>query len=391
MNLNEIYHANPQIQTPCYLFDLDQLEQHIKAVKNAFPGPIQLCYAMKANPFLVGIMSDFVDSFEVCSSGEYRICQRQKIPNRKIILSGVYKDPNDLESIIKMDEQPIYTIESLRHLEILDELSRRYRKTIKVLIRLTSGNQFGVDLKTLEQILKNKNNYPFLHWHGIQLYSGTQKHKICKIKKELEELKAYIEILRKRYEVSLPCLEFGPGLGVRYFEADKTEVSIETFGIALDDLNFQGEIVLEMGRILVASCGVYLTKVVDIKHNDTKNYAILDGGIHHMNYYGQFLGMKQPIINRIAVNPKHKATQSWHLCGALCTVSDVLVKDFETTLEQEDVLAFMNVGAYSITEGISLFLSRDLPQVCFYRNETGLEIVRESVQIDFLNSIKEQK
>lgn len=390
MNLNKLCTSYKELKTPSYVFDIDHLENHVNTIKSLLPHNAKLCYAMKANPFLVGILDPYVDSFEVCSPGEFRICQRNHISNQKIILSGVYKNDEDIRKIIEMDEQPIYTIESMKHLEILNDLSKAYQKTISVILRLTSGNQFGMDASMIDEILDRKDEYPYLKWYGIQLYSGTQKHKLDKVQKELETQKKYIEDLRDRYKIALPCLEFGPGLGVQYFESDKPTVSVSAFGSMLQNLDFDGTVVLEMGRIIVASCGTYLTKVVDLKLNDHKHYAILDGGIHHVSYYGQFLGMKCPNIERIALGESMETQATWNLCGSLCTVADVLVKDFETALAYNDVIAFKNVGAYSITEGISLFLSRDLPQVNVFSKDQGLVTLRDIVHIDTLNSAKEK-
>ena len=46
----------------------------------------------------------------------------------------------------------------------------------------------------------------------------------------------------------------------------------------------------------------------------------------------------------------------------LCTINDILVKRLPLGgLEIGDVLVFEQAGAYCMTEGIALFLSRDLP------------------------------
>ncbi|MEI3412825.1 MAG: hypothetical protein V8Q57_06260 [Blautia sp.] len=45
--------------------------------------------------------------------------------------------------------------------------------------------------------------------------------------------------------------------------------------------------ILEMGRYLAYLCGFYLTSIVDMKVNHEQSYAIVDGGINHLNYYGQ--------------------------------------------------------------------------------------------------------
>ena len=43
--------------TPMYLFDLDELQSRVQAMKEILGEDIRLCYAMKANPFLVDSMS----------------------------------------------------------------------------------------------------------------------------------------------------------------------------------------------------------------------------------------------------------------------------------------------------------------------------------------------
>ena len=79
----------------------------------------------------------------------------------------------------------------------------------------------------------------------------------------------------------------------------------------------------------------------------------------------------------------------WNLCGALCTVSDVVVKRFPLYKPQlHDILVFERVGAYSVTEGIYLFLSRPLPRIYFWTEGEGLRMVRDGVHTDLLNSEK---
>ena len=69
---------------------------------------------------------------------------------------------------------------------------------------------------------------------------------------------------------------------------------MEEFSALLRGMEYPGPVTLELGRSLTASCGTYLTRVVDVKTNATGNYAILDGGIHHLVYYGQSMGMRRP-------------------------------------------------------------------------------------------------
>ena len=62
--------------TPSYLFDLNELSSRVKRIKEVLGEKVELCYAMKANPFLVSYLDEYVERFEVCSFGEYEICKK---------------------------------------------------------------------------------------------------------------------------------------------------------------------------------------------------------------------------------------------------------------------------------------------------------------------------
>ena len=41
------------------------------------------------------------------------------------------------------------------------------------------------------------------------------------------------------------------------------------------------EIILELGRYLVGECGVFVSKVTDIKQSRGQTFLMVDGGLHH--------------------------------------------------------------------------------------------------------------
>lgn len=386
--------------TPSYVFDLDSLRERVRRIKG-FLGKegIALCYAMKANPFLVSVLKEETERLEVCSPGEFRICEREGIPMEQLVISGVNKEPEDMMRMVEQYKgKCIFTIESGRHLEILAEASEKYQTNLSVLIRLTSGNQFGVEQEEAFKMLANQEHYPRLKFRGIQYYSGTQKMKMSQMEQEIEELDNFCEKVKERLGLELPEIEYGPGFFVPYFQkqsAEGEEELLEEFCQAAARMKFQGKLILEMGRYLVAFCGSYLTKIVERKENAGQIFGIVDGGIHHMNYYGQTMAMKIPYYKRIsgdgrAVEEDHE--EKWTICGSLCTVADVIVKQLPLYgAKPGDVLVFERTGAYSAMEGISLFLSRDLPKILFYSEEHGAELVRDILQTDKFNSVKIKK
>ena len=149
MQEDEIKTLLNQYTTPFYLFDINVLNKRLTYLKKHLPQRIDICYAMKANPFLVGYLSNQVTRLEVCSPGEYYICRNTGVDKDKLVISGVYKTPEVIEEMIQ-DKVKIFTIESLNQLNLLDKLTKQYQYNIEVLLRLTSGNQFGMSQEEVE-------------------------------------------------------------------------------------------------------------------------------------------------------------------------------------------------------------------------------------------------
>ena len=374
-------------ETPIYVFDIDKLKQRIKFLRENLTKRLELCYAIKANTFIVKEINDDVDRFEVCSPGEYNICEESSITPEKIVISGVYKTPSVIEYMITTNQKiGRYTVESLEQLKLLDELSKKHNVKLNILLRLTSGNQFGINEEDIEEIIAEKDSYTNLNFEGIQYFSGTQKRTNKRLQKEIDYLDEFLARLEEKYNYIAEELEFGTGFPVHYFQGEEfDEVEfLKEFSNGIDNMKYSGKIVIELGRSIAASCGYYLTKVVDKKTNKCQNYAILDGGIHHLVYYGQTMAMKFPHLEIYPLRD-NKNTQDWNLMGSLCTINDIIIKQYPVSnLQVGDVFIFKNTGAYCMTEGISLFLSRELPEVALLKGGE-LKLVRQAFKTYTLN------
>lgn len=373
-------------KTPAYIFDIQKLKNRVKFLKESLPENVLLCYAIKANTFIVKEIEDCIDRLEVCSPGEYEICKASNIAGNKILITGVYKTPKVIKDIIENEKDVDYfTIESMEQFRLIKDIKKD--KKIKIMLRLTSGNQFGINEEEIEKIIKNYDKYENIEIIGIQYFSGTQKTSLKIIQREIDYVDGFVKELKEKYQFETKELEFGPGFPVYYFQNTEfdEEAYLKEFSQIISNMEYKGKIVLELGRSIAASCGYYITKVVDKKTNKGQNYAILDGGINHITYYGQTMAMKLP---KCSIYPQRENTENekWNLCGSLCTINDILVKQFPVeNLQIGDVFIFENTGAYCMTEGISLFLSRELPQVIKLKEDGSLELVRDSLPTYVLN------
>lgn len=411
-------------ETPTYVFDMQNLAQRVDLLRSRLPDKTMLCFAMKANPFMAGTLAKLVDRLEVCSPGEYEICIREQIDPEKIVVSGVNKTRASMERILSYSHGAgIYTIESELHYQILKQCAASIDRRLKVLLRLSSGNQFGMDESTLEQVLSMIQSDNLMDVIGIHYYAGTQK-KIPKIESELKQLNTYGLDLQDKYNIQDIELEYGPGLMVSYFDEAGSTVSdageqLDILGKLLTDMNSYGHISIELGRFLTSDCGYYMTRIMDIKHTGKTGFVIVDGGIHQINYYGQMMGMKKPYMQLIRQqNNLDEATDNiakaakkhlnyrmasddtarmqnpnkWTICGSLCTVNDVLVRQIELDdFDIGDILVFERCGAYAVTEGMALFLSRELPQVLLVDLEGNIQILRKKTEINLLNGKMEEE
>lgn len=389
MDRNQAEKIISDYQTPLYVFDINELKKRIKYIRNNLPPTVSICYAIKANTFFLREICDCVDKFEVCSPGELSICLEQGIPAEKLVISGVYKTPEVIENLF-IAKRPIgcYTVESLQQFELLKDLSEKYKLYINILLRLTSGNQFGLDDNEAKKIISDRLKYPYINISGIQYFSGTQKNSIKRLKREVDYLDDFMSDVSDNYGFRVCELEFGPGFPVNYFQSENFDepTFFKEFSELLLSMNYKTKISLELGRSIAASCGSYFTSVVDTKNNKEQNYAILDGGIHHITYFGQFMAMKKPYFELFPTRSSGEF-KDWNLCGSLCTANDILIKQLPAPdLKIGDIIMFENTGAYCVTEGISLFLSRDLPRVVLLGDDGNTKSVRSPINTYKFNS-----
>ena len=392
--------------TPTFVFDEKSLKERMRKIKEIVGDTVSLCYSIKANPFLIPAMEEVTDRLEVCSPGELDICKALHVPSEKIVYSGVCKTRENVKEAVEYGAYA-YTAESVLHVEYLQMEGREKNKKLPVLLRLNAGSQFGMPKSDVLRIIENRDKFDFLDIVGIHYFAGTQRGKIKQQIEELKMLADFFDDVKTRYGFVLERLEYGPGLPVSYFANESFEDTlkpVKELADALKDIASRCRLTVEMGRFFVSECGMYLSKVMDIKSNKDTNYMIIDGGMNHVTYLGQVMGMKVPVIEHIKGDGDENAAgyvmpavsgmkdeneeKDYAICGSLCTTADVLVRKVSfKNLEIGDLLVFFNIGAYSVTEGIYLFLSRTMPRIVLIKEDGTTALVRDYVETSKINTI----
>ena len=392
MNNSNILKNTTNLKTPFYVFDEAELLTRVNKLNSMLPNNAKLCYAIKANPFLIPLLQDTGILFEVCSPGELEICRKYNVNPCQIVFSGVCKTYEDIKHAYDFGVKTI-TLESPLHCEYLLKCIENTKNIHEqeVILRLTCGNQFGMSSNDIHSCIKKLSKITSIKIRGIHYFTGTQK-KISKILDEVAFINTYCKELISETGINFTDIEYGPGLSYNYFDENSYKNNFSEFQQFIDlikDSSFN--FVIELGRYIASSCGSYITKIMDIKNDADKNYCIIDGGINHINYYGQIMGMKVPCIDHTDENFNIKnsnndnSLKKYTICGSLCTTADVVLRELSLSeASVGDNLIFHDIGAYSITEGIYLFLSHPLPSV-YYCKDEKLQLVRNVIETSDIN------
>ena len=370
-----------QSGSPFYVYSKQRIEQKLSTLRTAMPRNIRLHYAVKANPMadLITWLSPQCDGLDVASGGELQNTLALGIDGQDISFAGPGKSIDELTLAIKSGCN--LNIESDTELTRVIELSQQLKQVARVALRInpdfelkSSGMQmaggakpFGVDsekaLPILQRMLAAK-----LDFRGIQIYAGSQNLSASAINQAMTQTFALGAALSQELGQTLASFNIGGGFGVPYF-AGQEELDIEAVGRHLHDLmqDYQAtfsetDIILELGRYIVADAGVYLCKITDKKVSRGETFLITNGGLHHnlaaSGNFGQVIRKNYPVLiaNKLATTAKDPVEEVT-IVGPLCTPLDILAKHIRLPkADIGDYVAVFQTGAYGYSASPKDFL-----------------------------------
>jgi diaminopimelate decarboxylase len=365
--------------TPFYAYDRAKLTERVALLRRHLPPEIHLHYAMKANPMpaLVQHMAGLVDGIDIASGGELRVALDTPMDPGLISFAGPGKSDAELSCAVAAGI--VLNMESEAEMERLAVIGQRLGITPKVAVRVnpdfelkSSGmkmgggpKQFGVDAERVPDMLKRIGELT-LDFHGFHIYSGSQNLKAAAIQEAHEKTFALAIRLARHAPRPVRTLNIGGGFGIPYFPGE-SRLDLEAVGSnlkrLLPDVKRQlpeAQIVIELGRYLVAEAGVYVSRVIERKVSRGQVYLVTDGGLHHhlaaSGNFGQVIRKNYPAVigNRVAGGERETAS----VVGPLCTPLDLLADQMELAkAEAGDLVVVFQSGAYGLTASPTAFLS----------------------------------
>ncbi|MDX1900559.1 MAG: diaminopimelate decarboxylase [Gammaproteobacteria bacterium] len=382
-----------QFGTPCYVYSRAAIETNLAQFQKAFQHrPHRICYAVKANSNLaiLNIFAEHNIGFDIVSGGELeRVLAAGGDPN-KIIFSGVGKTKNEIVKALNIGIH-CFNVESEPELFRLNEIAKENNTTIKIGLRINpdvdakthphiatglSENKFGLDWQHTLRIVDELPQLKHLKLIGIGCHIGSQLTSLEPFSAAIDRILFFIEKLKDK-NIYLDHIDLGGGLGVVYHNETPPSVTEYAKMICNKLSSFEGDIIFEPGRSLVANTGVLLTTIEYIKQTAHKNFAIVDAGMNDLLRPPLYEAWHQisPVKNHSDIEATH-----YDIVGPVCESADILGKNRLLSIQQNDILAIHSVGAYGFSMS-SNYNSRARPvEIMIDDNQVFVIRERETLQ-----------
>lgn len=402
--------------TPTYLYSEKVIINNILTLKSSLGSCAKILYSLKANPNvqIVNIMKKYDIGSEVSSYGELVIAKEAGMSPEDIVFVGPGKSDVELRACIEFKIQAIVCESESEIIRIIELCNNCSNDPVNIIVRLNpsfkggsetlkmSGKprQFGVDDTEAANLIKKYKSYSCINIVGFHAYMGTRILSESDIINNTLSKLSLFDKLAKENQIQLSTVDVGGGLGVPYYDGEK-ELDIEVIGKELSHAfhvfkrQHPGcEIVMEIGRYLVANSGVLITKVIDVKESKGETFAITNGGMNiHLlaSGLGSFSKKNLPysVFKKTPVKENNGLTT---ITGPLCTPTDILIKKANMSEPSiSDQVVVYQSGAYGPTASPVYFLSHGYPaEVMHTRNGVNLirerDCIEDSLKKQFLNN-----
>jgi diaminopimelate decarboxylase len=369
INRKKLIKLAKKFGTPIYVYDLKEIKKNFwnfySAFKNLYP-KFQMLYAYKANshPRICRLLKNLGVGADVVSGGELILAKKIGLKPEKVLFTNNAKSEEELK--IALQFGCIINLDNFDEAEDLNRLAQKLKRKPKVSVRINPG----IDPHTHRKIATGLKETKFgLHpVQVLKLYQWLKKKKFdligihCHIGSQILDIKPFIKeaelIMKliwqlKKLGIILKFVNLGGGLGIDYSHSDKDLAPKKLAGAIITvvkkwnkKIGYQPELWLEPGRYLVASAGLLLTKVLSIKKTPYKNFVNLDCGFNTLlrpAFYNAY-----HLVIDLNKHPKIKS-EKYDLAGNLCETGDILGYDRILKVKKNDILAFLDVGAYGFS------------------------------------------
>jgi diaminopimelate decarboxylase len=348
--------------TPLYVYSSATLRRHWKVLDRSLSGVRHLvCYAAKANANLavLGLFARMGAGFDIVSGGElYRVLKAGGDP-RKVVFSGVGKTDEEIAFALSQRVRCL-NVESGPELGRVSVVARRLGVRAPVALRVNPDvdprthpyiatglkkSKFGVSVEDARRLYHVASGDPAIDVRGVACHIGSQITTVTPFLDAIARVRALARQLA-REGMRLRHLDIGGGLGIRYRDEDPPHP--DAYGLAVKRAmkGYDGEVILEPGRVLVGNAGVLLTRVLYVKRSGRKRFVVVDAAMNDLvrpSLYGAHHD-----VEVAGKDPRPEGVVD--VVGPVCESSDFLAQGRRMPVpEAGDLLCVRSAGAYGFS------------------------------------------
>ncbi len=367
--------------TPLYVYSGDQIAERLHLFQQALAGRDHLvCYAVKANSALaiLKLLAGLDAGFDIVSGGELeRVLAAAPEAVARVVFSGVGKTAAEIDLALKAGILE-FNVESEAELELLAARARKLKTKARFALRvnpdvfadthpyISTGlreHKFGIDIRRAPAIYKNAAGNRWLEAHGVSVHIGSQIRSAEPFGAAMERVSKLMRQLA-REGIALKSVDAGGGLGIDYHTgvptsrsaavgwrggnfdaAEKVREYAEALQSALGD--FQGQLLIEPGRFLVAQAGALITRVLHVKRNGKKTFVITDAAMNDLIRPALYQAHHEIVPVRLRAG----RPQLVDVVGPVCESGDFFARDRRLGgVEPGDLVALLDAGAYGMAQ-----------------------------------------
>ncbi|HEX7112393.1 MAG TPA: diaminopimelate decarboxylase [Mizugakiibacter sp.] len=362
-----------RLGTPLYVYSAAAIRTRLAALHAALASlDAQVCYAVKANPnrAVLALMAEAGLGADIVSVGELWRALCAGIPASRIVFSGVGKTAEDIDAALAAGILR-FNVESYDELQTLRRRAAARGAVAHAAVRVNpdvdarthakistgrAENKFGVGLDEARGWFAERSD-PHLRLDGLHVHIGSQILSVEPFRQAL----ARVDAFRRELEAAghaIRSIDVGGGLGVTYREGCDRPVAIEDYAAAIRAAlaGYDGRLLLEPGRWLVAEAGVLLTRVIRIKPGALRPFLILDAAMNDLarpSLYDAWHDI-------VPVGTASQASERYDVVGPVCETGDTFARDrLLPACAPGDLLMIRGAGAYGASMA-STYNSRPL-------------------------------
>ena len=385
------------VGTPFYCYASATLERHYRVFAAAFADVEALvCYAMKANSnqAVIATLARLGAGADVVSAGELLRARGAGVSPEKIMFSGVGKTEQELALAVDHGILCV-NVESEAELERLAAIAIAKGRSADISIRVnpdidarthkkiatgTAESKFGIPISRAHEAYGRAAKLKGVRVVGVDMHIGSQITELDPFGDAFALLADFVRALRADGH-TIAHVDLGGGLGIPYREDNEPPPDPDAYAAVVKRATrgLGCRLIFEPGRLIVGNAGILVTRVLYVKHGDSKTFVIVDAGMNDLvrptlyDAHHDIRPVREPAVGARRI--------SADVVGPVCESGDFLALDRSMVEPQPgDLLAIMSAGAYGAVQASTYNTRALVPEVLVRNSEWALVRPRVTVE-----------